>query len=58
MHNSHTANAANQLHDGTLPKTTAVIAPRSCAELYDLAILEEGIQDLKFNFTTFVSATA
>ncbi|MBX2866471.1 prephenate dehydratase [Candidatus Kaiserbacteria bacterium] len=49
-----TAAAAKALHDGELPDTTAVIAPRRCAELYELEILEESIQDLKFNYTTFV----
>jgi prephenate dehydratase len=39
-----------------LPDTTAVIAPRTCAQLYGLEILEESIQDLKFNYTTFVVA--
>lgn len=51
-----TAKAAEDLHKGILPDTTAVIAPRRCAELYDLEILEESIQDLKFNYTTFVVA--
>jgi len=51
-----TAAAAEALHSGKLPDTTAVIAPRRCAKLYDLEILEESIQDLKFNFTTFVVA--
>ncbi len=52
-----TAAAAKDLGDGTLPDTTAVIAPRQCAALYELEILEESIQDLKFNYTTFVVAT-
>lgn len=52
-----TAAAAKALHDGELSSTTAVIAPRRCADLYGLEILEESIQDLKFNFTTFVVAT-
>ena len=51
-----TAAAAEALHNGDVPDTTAVIAPRRCAKLYDLKILEESIQDLKFNFTTFVVA--
>lgn len=51
-----TAAAAKALHDGELPDTTAVIAPRRCADIYGLEILEESIQDLKFNFTTFVVA--
>lgn len=52
-----TAKAAEDLANGTLLDTTAVIAPRRCAELYGLEILEESIQDLKFNYTTFVVAT-
>ena len=52
-----TAAAAKDLAAGTLPETTAVIAPRRCARLYELEILEESIQDLKFNYTTFVVAT-
>jgi prephenate dehydratase len=52
-----TAKAAEALSKGELPDTTAVIAPRGCAQLYDLEILEESIQDLKFNYTTFVVAT-
>ncbi len=51
-----TAKAAKDLSEGILPKTTAVIAPKSCAALYGLELLEESIQDLKFNFTTFVAA--
>lgn len=52
-----TAKAAEALSIGTLPDTTAVIAPRGCAKLYDLEILEESIQDLKFNYTVFIVAT-
>ncbi len=51
-----TAKAAEDLSNGTLSETTAVIAPRRCAEMYNLEILEESIQDLKFNYTTFVVA--
>lgn len=51
-----TAKAAEDLGKGNLPDTTAVIAPRRCAEMYGLEILEESIQDLKFNYTTFVVA--
>lgn len=52
-----TAKAAEDLGNGTLPDTTAVIAPRHCATLYGLEILEESIQDLKYNYTMFVVAT-
>jgi len=52
-----TAKAAADLATGILPDTTAVIAPRNCAALYGLEILEESIQDLKYNYTTFVVAT-
>jgi len=52
-----TAAAAKALHDGELPNTTAVIAPRRASELYDLEILEESIQDLKYNYTMFVVAS-
>lgn len=51
-----TAKAAEDLSNGTLPDSTAVIAPRRCAQMYGLEILEESIQDLKFNYTTFVVA--
>lgn len=52
-----TAKAAADLASGELPPTTAVIASRAAAKRYKLDILEESIQDLKFNFTTFVVAT-
>jgi prephenate dehydratase len=53
---SDTAEAAKDLGAGVLPSDTAVIAPAGCAALYGLELLEEGIQDLKFNFTTFITA--
>ncbi len=52
-----TAKAAEDLAAGKLPPTTAVIASRAAAECYKLDILEESIQDLKFNYTTFIAAT-
>lgn len=54
---SDTATAARDLSNGVLPETTGVIASRGCASLYNLEIFEDGIQDLKFNFTTFIVAT-
>lgn len=54
---SDTAQAASDLSTGVLDENTAVIANQACAKIYRLEILEEGIQDLKFNFTTFVVAT-
>ena len=51
-----TAKAAEDLASGVLPKTTAVIASKNAAKLYGLEVLEESIQDLKFNYTSFVAA--
>jgi prephenate dehydratase len=51
-----TAEAARMLATGELPSSTAVIAAERCAELFGLRVLERRIQDLKFNFTTFVAA--
>ncbi len=53
-----TAKAAEDLRKGILPKTTAVIASSSAAKLNKLDILEESIQDLKFNYTSFIVAEA
>lgn len=49
-----TAHAAERLAKGDLPSTAAVIGSRRCGELYDLTILEAGIQDLKNNLTLFL----
>lgn len=54
---SDTASAAKDLSAGLISADTAVIAPKNCAELYGLDILDESIQDLKFNFTTFITAS-
>lgn len=51
-----TALAAKDLASGVLPKTTAVVASARAAELYGLDILDEKIQDLKFNYTVFIAA--
>jgi prephenate dehydrogenase len=46
---------AQYLAEGQLPRTTAVLASRVCAELYGLAIHDSNLQDLgKDNLTTFV----
>ena len=50
-----TAKAAEDLKNGKLPKNTAAIAPRRSAEIYGLDLIEENVQDLKFNFTTFLA---
>ena len=51
-----TAKAAEDLKNGTLPSSAAVIASRAAAHLYKLDMLEESIQDLKYNYTMFVAA--
>lgn len=51
-----TAKAAEDLAEGMLPVTTGVIASKKAAELYELELLEESVQDLKFNYTSFVVA--
>lgn len=51
-----TAKAAQDLASGKLSKNVAVIASRAAAEEYKLGILEESIQDLKFNYTSFIAS--
>jgi prephenate dehydratase len=53
-----TAEAARRLKEGKLPETAGVIAPKACAELYGLTIVEEGIHDLKRNLTLFIGIKA
>ncbi len=49
---------AKELSSGGLPKTTAVLAPRVCADKFGLTIHDDGLQDLgDKNLTTFVWAT-
>lgn len=48
-----TAGAARMLRRDR-PKTAAVIASRLCAELYDLEVVKENIQDYQNNFTRFL----
>jgi prephenate dehydratase len=46
---------AQQIAAGNLPRSTAVLAPRVCAELYGLRIHDQHLQDLgDQNLTTFV----
>jgi prephenate dehydratase len=52
-----TALAAKDLAAGSLDAHTAVIAARAAARLYKLEILEPSIQDLKFNYTSFMVIT-
>lgn len=49
-----TALAAQHLAEGKLPEGSAVIASRRCADIYNLQVLEENIQDLKNNLTLFL----
>jgi len=49
----NTAGAARMLSE-TRPKASAVIANKLCAEIYDLKIIEDNIQDENSNFTRFV----
>lgn len=49
-----TAQAAKDLAHGILPPTTAVIAPKLCAALYNLEMIAENIQDDPNNYTTFL----
>lgn len=51
-----TAKAAEDLAKGKLSKGSAVIASRMAAQLYKLKVMEESIQDLKFNYTSFIAA--
>ncbi len=52
-----TAKAVKDIKEGILSSDTAAIAAKGAAKLYDMEIMEEGIQDLKFNFTTFLAVT-
>uniref|UniRef100_A0A7C4M1F5 prephenate dehydratase n=1 Tax=candidate division CPR3 bacterium TaxID=2268181 RepID=A0A7C4M1F5_UNCC3 len=50
-----TADAVRAVMEGELSDNVAVIASAKAAEIYSAEILEEGVQDLKFNFTTFLA---
>ena len=47
--------AAKDLKEGHLLQTAAVIANKACAELYELDIFEENIQDLRNNLKKAIS---
>jgi len=49
-----TARAAKDLANGTLSEDAAVIAPARSAEIYNLKILQENIQDVNPNITIFI----
>lgn len=51
-----TATAAKDLSEGKLPETAAVVASARAGEIYGLSVLDERIQDLKFNYTVFIAA--
>lgn len=53
---SDTATSAKYLGENRSKKNLAVIAPKGCAALYNLQLLEEGIQDQKNNITHFIAA--
>ena len=50
-----TAEAARRLSEGKLLETIGVVGSESCAELYDLNIVEKDIHDLKHNLTLFLA---
>lgn len=52
-----TALAAKDLAAGKLSPDTAIIASIAAAQLYRLTLLEPSIQDLKFNYTSFMAIT-
>jgi prephenate dehydratase len=52
-----TAQAAADLASGKLPKHAAVIASLAAARQYGLEVLAESVQDLKFNFTSFLAVS-
>jgi len=48
------ATAAKNLSLGKIPSHTAVLASKVCTTLYRLGVLDEGLQDRKDNYTTFL----
>lgn len=49
-----TANAAKALSKGEIDKTTAILGPKSLAELFNLQIIDSNLQDNDDNRTTFL----
>lgn len=49
-----TAAAARALSEGKLPRTTAILGPRSLADLYGFDIIAENLQDEQDNATSFL----
>jgi len=52
-----TAVAANKLFCGKIPKDSYIIAPKKCSNIYNLKLIEAGIQDLEYNITDFITVT-
>lgn len=50
-----TAKSASDVASGIYGPYAASIAPKACAQLYGLDLLEEGINDLKRNYTSFLA---
>ncbi|MDD3807615.1 MAG: prephenate dehydrogenase/arogenate dehydrogenase family protein, partial [Candidatus Marinimicrobia bacterium] len=50
-----TAAAAAMLARGEIPKNAFVIAPETCAKLYNLKLIQSNIQDLDYNITDFIT---
>lgn len=51
-----TAGAAKAISEGSLSADTAAIAAARCVKMYPgLEVLEDKIQDLKYNYTTFLA---
>jgi len=49
-----TAKVASFVAEGKLPKTTAILGPKTLAKECDLEIIDEDLQDLKNNITNFL----
>jgi len=45
---------AKQLSEGKLEKNTAVMGSKILADIYDLTVVEDNLQDLKENYTSFL----